>query len=606
MLSDSFIEQTVRAAKLVPDDVLAGAVDGAKQAGQPLADVLIAKKLVAERALYEAAASAMGVPFIDPRGQAIVPEVLRRISAPLAANRRVIAYEADDQTLRVAMEDPDDLDTIELLRRATNLEVEPALTTPQAITETVRLYHADVAQTVESLERLSASPEPRRADLEGRDLVALAEEAPIVRIVDTLLELAISRQASDIHIEPGEQGVVVRYRIDGVLQPTTTLPRSVAAGLIARIKILSNLKIDEHRLPQDGRFKVTTPNERIAVRVAIMPVYDGEKAVLRILRETGKALTLIDLGLRSEARGDTAPLAIIERNMKKPHGIIFVTGPTGSGKTTTLYAMMNTLNRPGVNIATIEDPIEYRMPGINQSQVQPKIGFTFAAGLRALLRQDPNIIMVGEIRDAETADIAVNAALTGHLVLATLHTNDAATSLTRLQEMGVPTFLVASTINCIIAQRLVRKLCEPCRKRMKVPAEIRDQLKARGVEMEEALKRLRTQTEEQKNRRTPKETLRVPTGQAPEQRGGKALDQLEVWERVTCDECASGYRGRVGIFEVLEVTPTIAERIQTKANSTEIHAQAVAEGMATMFVDGILKAVDGVTTVEEVLRVTRE
>ena len=311
MLSDQFVEQTIRGAKLVPDDVLAGVIDGARQAGQPLADVLIARKLVSERALYEACAIAMGVPFVDLHDRAIPPEVLHRISAPLAANRRVIAYEADDRTLRVAMEDPDDLDTVELLRRATDLEVAPALATPQAITEVAHRYHADVTETVESLAALSTQPEPRPERVDDRDLHRIAEEAPIVRIVDTLLQHAISRQASDIHIEPTEQGVAVRYRIDGVLQPTTTLPRSVAAGLIARIKILANLKIDEHRLPQDGRFKVTTPNEHIAVRVAIMPVYDGEKAVLRILRETGKSLTLVELGVRSSALGDTAPLAIL-------------------------------------------------------------------------------------------------------------------------------------------------------------------------------------------------------------------------------------------------------------------------------------------------------
>lgn len=586
MLSDAFVEQAVRTAKLAPDAALAEAVGDAHTRGLPLADALIQRKLVAERPLYEALAASLGVPFVDLREHTIAPEMLARISGPLAMNRRAIVYGESERDLQVAMEDPNDLDTIELLSRATGRTVVPALATPDAITEVARRYHADIASTVESLERLSLKRDVTPRAHDDRDLHRLAEEAPIVRIVDTLLQHAISRQASDIHIEPTEQGVSVRFRIDGVLQPTTTLPRTVMAGIIARIKVLASLKIDEHRLPQDGRFAVTMPNEHIAVRVSVMPVYDGEKIVLRILRETGKALTLADLGIRSEQLHDTAPLAVIERNIRKPHGIIFVTGPTGSGKTTTLYAMLQSLNQPGVNIATIEDPIEYRIPGINQTQVQPRIGLTFAAGLRALLRQDPNIIMVGEIRDSETADIAVNAALTGHLVLATLHTNDAATSLTRLQEMGVPTFLVASTINCIIAQRLVRRLCEPCRKQTRIPTELHQQLAGHGTAVDELLRRLAPPTGKR--------------GRAP------TADQLDIWQRTTCTECESGYHGRVGIFEVLEVTPTIAERIHARANRDEIHAQAIAEGMATMFVDGMLKALAGVTTVEEVLRVTRE
>ncbi|MDO8622335.1 MAG: GspE/PulE family protein, partial [bacterium] len=520
MITDAFVEKTVRETKLVPDSALAEAAGDSRTRGLPLADTLIQRKLVEERPLYEALAASLGVPFVDLRERTIAPEILARISGPLAMNRRAIVFGETEHELQVAMEDPHDLDTIELLSRSTGRTVLPALATGAAITEAARRYHADIASTVESLEQLSLKRDAAPRVHDDRDLHRLAEEAPIVRIVDTLLQHAISRQASDIHIEPTEQGVSVRFRIDGVLQPTTTLPRTVMAGIIARIKVLANLKIDEHRLPQDGRFKVTTPNEHIAVRVSVMPVYDGEKIVLRILRETGKALTLADLGIRHEVRNDTAPLAVIERNIRKPHGIIFVTGPTGSGKTTTLYAMLQSLNQPGVNIATIEDPIEYRIPGINQTQVQPRIGLTFAMGLRALLRQDPNIIMVGEIRDSETADIAVNAALTGHLVLATLHTNDAATSLTRLQEMGVPTFLVASTINCIIAQRLVRRLCEPCRKQARMPSELHQQLMEHGAAVEEVLRRLAPSTS--KREHPPKS------------------DQLDVWQRVTCTECESG------------------------------------------------------------------
>ncbi len=286
-----------------------------------------------------------------------------------------------------------------------------------------------------------------------------------MRIVDSLLEHAIFEGASDVHIEPLEKEIIVRYRVDGILRRVMTLPKTAQSGIIARIKILSNLKLDEHRLPQDGRFKIETKKYKYSFRVSIMPIFDGEKIVMRLLKESGKALTLEQLGFLK------SPLKIVGRNIKRPHGIIFVTGPTGSGKTTTLYSIMNILNKPEVNITTVEDPIEYRMPGINQSQINTKMEFTFAKGLRSLLRQDPDIMMVGEIRDKKTAEIAVNAAMTGHLVLSTLHTNDAATTLPRLGDMGVPPFLIAFTSNLIIAQRLVRKLCTECKKSYKLDKE---------------------------------------------------------------------------------------------------------------------------------------
>ncbi|MFH1098965.1 MAG: GspE/PulE family protein [Candidatus Uhrbacteria bacterium] len=586
MIPPTITTQAVRDAKLIPEDALADAITIAEREHQSLPQYLVERKLVTENALYVAIAKILDVPFVDLRKETIDTETLSLIPATLAVSRRAIAYAATPAALRVAMEDPANIETIELLRRATDRDVAVALATPHAIDEAIRLYHSNAASTVEAITALTMQPERGPEQRNDQELVKLAEELPIVRIIDMLLDHAIGIRASDIHIEPAEDGVHVRERVDGILRPTMILPRNVAPGLIARIKILANLKIDEHRLPQDGRFKVSTPTERLAIRVAIMPIYDGEKAVLRLLRETGKTVSLTELGLRAVALGDAAPLAIVEQNTRKPHGIIFVTGPTGCGKTTTLYAIINRLNEPGVNIATIEDPIEYRIPGINQSQVQPRIGFTFATGLRSLLRQDPNIIMVGEIRDAETADIAVNAALTGHLVLATLHTNDAATSLTRLQEMGVPTFLVASTINCIIAQRLVRKLCPSCRKQTKIPAGIIADLEAYGEDTGRALARIGHMAK---------------SGRAP------TLRTLEVWRAAGCAECSEeGYHGRVGIFEVLGVTPTVSACIQERSNRDNIHAQALAEGMATMFVDGLIKAVEGVTSVEEVLRVTRE
>lgn len=408
----------------------------------------------------------------------------------------------------------------------------------------------------------------------------MAQDLPIVRVVDTLLEYAIFEEASDIHIEPTEKNVIIRYRIDGMLKQVMTLPKNVQAGLVARIKVLANLKLDEHRLPQDGRFKISSPQYKVAFRVSIIPVFDGEKVVLRLLNESAKALSLEDLGLHKDALG------ILKNNIKKPHGIILVTGPTGSGKTTTLYTIMNVLNKPEVNISSIEDPIEYRMPSINQSQVNPKIDFTFAKGLRSLLRQDPNIIMVGEIRDKETAEIAAHAAMTGHLVLSTLHTNDAASSPQRLINMGIQSFLVSSTTNLIIAQRLTRKICKNCIYSYNLEKEMLKQLD-KTFDL--------------------KKVLEFLINQGLLSKGQADLESTLFYRGKGCKKCGqSGYKGRIGIYEMMEITPKIAELITAKAEVEEIQKEAVASGMTTLTQDGFMKAIKGVTTVEEVLRVTQE
>ena len=396
-----------------------------------------------------------------------------------------------------------------------------------------------------------------------------------------MLEYAIFEGASDIHIESLEKTVLIRYRVDGILRDVMDLPKSLQDGLVARIKILSNLKIDEHRLPQDGRFKIENKDYKISFRVSIIPVYDGEKVVMRLLDEGKKILTLEQLGLQPKV------LDSVKADLSKPNGIILVTGPTGSGKTTTLYTMMDILNKPGVNISTIEDPIEYRMPRINQSQVNPKIGFTFAMGLRALLRQDPNIIMVGEIRDRETAGIAVNAAMTGHLVLSTLHTNDAPTALPRLLDMGIEPFLVSSTTNMIMAQRLVRKICQNCITSYTIKKEEAAQIeKDHGINIAEI-------------------------SQAMSQ--AKAVSKTEDFSSILffkgkgCNKCGrNGYKGRIGIYEVLPMTEEIKNLVNTRADSNAIRAKARGQGMITMLEDGFLKAKAGVTTIEEILRVTKE
>jgi type IV pilus assembly protein PilB len=395
-----------------------------------------------------------------------------------------------------------------------------------------------------------------------------------------MLEYAIFENASDIHIEPQENDLIVRYRIDGRLKQVMTLPKNTQSGIIARIKILSNLKIDEHRLPQDGRFTITSKDYKVAFRVSILPVYDGEKAVLRLLNESAQVLTLEQLGLQPR------PLEILKRNIKKPHGIILVTGPTGSGKTTTLYTVLNILNKPEVNISTVEDPIEYRMPKINQSQVSPKIGFTFANGLRSLLRQDPNIIMVGEIRDNETAEIAANAAMTGHLVLSTLHTNDAVTALPRLGEMGVPSFLIASTTNILMAQRLVRKICLHCIQSYTLSkAAVEDLNKQFNVEY----------------------ILKTLEREGAIMSAATPIESLLFYRGKGCKQCNhEGYKGRIGIYEILEVTHEVADLILNKGTTEDLRRAAQKQGMLTMAEDGFIKAKYGITTIEEVLRVTKE
>jgi len=392
-----------------------------------------------------------------------------------------------------------------------------------------------------------------------------------------LLKHAILQRSSDIHIEPTEKEVVVRYRIDGILHDAMVLPRLAAPGIVARIKVLSSLKLDEHRLPQDGRFKIESEDYKYSVRVSILPVFSGEKIVMRLLPESSKAFSLEELGLRGDA------LEKVHLNLKKPVGMLLVTGPTGSGKTTTLYAMLEILNTPQVNISTVEDPVEYRMIRINQTQVNSKIGLTFASGLRSLVRQDPDIIMVGEVRDNETASLAINAALTGHLVLSTLHTTDAAGAIPRLVDMKAEPFLISSTLDVIIAQRLVRKLCPEKKKYTLNSTEIKNL--AKHCDLNNILKVLK------------EEKIIKPKD---------SFEDVVFYRPASSRACLDGYKDRVGIFEVLSITESIKELIMKNADSGQIQEQARKEGMRTMIEDGFIKAAQGITSIEEVLRVIIE
>ena len=537
-------------------------------------EILINDGLVGESELYQKMGAYLNVPFVALKGREIKKDALNLIPGPVAGTHQVVAFEKNANEIKLAMIDPTDIQTIEFLRRKTGLEPKVYITALSDLKEALRRYHSELEG-----EQLRVIQE-REGEAGGNELKKAAETISVINIINNILENAVFEGASDIHIEPEEKDVIIRYRIDGVLKQVMTLPKSLQSGVTARIKILSNVKLDEHMIPQDGRFKIQVQDDKVALRVSILPVYDGEKIVMRILHEGAKPLTLDQLGFLDQ------PRKIVDAAIAKPHGMILVTGPTGSGKTTTLYSILGILNQPGVNISTIEDPIEYRLAGVNQSQINPKVGFTSATGLRALLRQDPNIIMVGEIRDQETAEIAINSAMTGHLVLSTLHTNDAATTLPRLVDMGVPPFLVAYTANIIIAQRLVRKICQFCKKEYRL-----DQA---------ALHELAKVFDTKKLTPLFKKYIR-------DWREGNSPEELAFYQGAGCRRCGeTGYRGRLGIYEVLEINPEIIKMINQHASANEIKAYAHGHGMLTIFEDGLIKAKMGITSISEVLRVTRE
>ncbi|MBD3208725.1 MAG: hypothetical protein GF370_04720 [Candidatus Nealsonbacteria bacterium] len=571
-------------ANLVTKEDFDKASEKAASTNQKVGDVLVAEGLLTEEELIKLKAYILGIPFVNLEKENIPPEVLKIIPEPIARSHNIVAFRKKGDKLEVAMLDPEDLATIGFIAKTTNLKILPRLTTTESIKNVLRQYQktlqAEFGDIIkeEAGEIKPIKEEEKKGELkEKAELEKMAEELPIIRIVDTLLKHAILQRATDIHIEPTEKEVLVRYRIDGILRDAMTLPRVTASGIVARIKVLSNLRLDEHRLPQDGRFKIETEDYKYAVRVSILPVFDGEKVVMRLLPETSRAFTLEASGLQG------ASLENVQSNLRKPVGMILVTGPTGSGKTTTLYSMLEILNAPSVNISTIEDPVEYRMPRLNQTQVKPKIGLTFAAGLRALLRQDPDIIMVGEIRDKETANLAINAALTGHMVLSTLHTNSAAGAVPRLIDMECEPFLLSSTLNCVIAQRLVRRLCPEKTKYFLKDSEVKEI--GKYCNLEKILNILK------------KEKIIGPND---------TWKDIPFYKPQESEKCPDGYQGRIGIFEVLIVTETIKELIVQEATSSKIQMQAMKEGMRTMIEDGFVKAAQGITSIEEILRVTME
>ena len=569
-------------AGLVTESQFEEALKKAEKTKQRVEDVLVSEGLATQDKLAKIKAYILGIPFVNLEKEIVPPEILKIIPEPIARNHNIVAYRKEGKKLQVAMLDPEDLGTIEFIKKKADLKILPCLTSVEGIKNVLRQYQETLeAEFGEIIKKEAMDVVPfKEGEIveEKEELVKVAEKLPIIRIVDTLLRHAILQRASDIHIEPTEKEVVVRYRIDGILRDAMILPKTVSSGIVARVKVLSNLKLDEHRLPQDGRFKVETKEYKYSIRVSILPVFDGEKIVMRLLSESANAFTLEELGLRGEA------LEKVQNALRKPIGMILITGPTGSGKTTTLYAMMEILNTPDVNISTIEDPIEYRMPRINQTQVSPKIGLTFANGLRALVRQDPDIIMIGEIRDNETTGLAINAALTGHLVLSTLHTNNAAGSIPRLIDMQAEPFLISSTLHVIMAQRLVRRLYSEKEKYKLKDADLENL--AKYCDLDKILGVLKEEKIAKPNVTT--------------------LKNVEFYQPKPSKECLDGFSGRIGIFEVLSVTETIKELIVKRATSDQIQEQAEREKMRTMVEDGFVKAAQGITTIQEVLRVMTE
>ena len=599
-ISDRIIEEIIQAAGKITPEQLEAYKEQGKNEKKPLQDIVLAANAISEKDLTKAYAEIIDIPYIDIDVKDLDKEIMHIIPERIARQYNVVVIGVDDKDHKIlAMDDPDDIQAISFLQKELGNDVRIFISTHTNILQAIDQYRENISSEI--TEVISAEQEEEQKG-EKFDQEDLAEDSPVAQTVNLLVEGAIKTGASDIHIEPRETYISVRYRIDGILREVNKLPKNVQGALVSRIKILSNLKIDERRAPQDGRFKIAINGLKYALRVSTLPITDGEKVVMRILNESSKALTLEELGYWGKA------LDTINHGIVQPHGMILVTGPTGSGKSTSLFSILSLLNNPTVNISTIEDPVEYKIPGANQTQVNVQAGMTFAAGLRALLRQDPNIIMVGEIRDAETSGLAVQAALTGHLVFATLHTNNAATCLPRLLDMGIEPFLIASTVRAVVGQRLVRRLCKACREPVQPDADTLKKInKTFKIKSSEDMKKINeleklaidggigTNSENQNDpSNKPSTTTSTITRLFKAKNGG-------------CEECGhNGYKGRMGIYEVLGNSAEIEKLIISNSTSENIENQAVKEGMVVMQLDGFIKALRGQTTIEEILRVTAE
>lgn len=601
-ISDALVEKLLSAAKKVTDEQLKSLREQEKAEKKPLQDLVIQGNIISEKDLTKLYAEEIDTPYVELNPKEIKREALKLIPERIAKQYGVVLFGIEeDGTKLLAMEDPDDIQAVNFLQKQLGDDIRVYVSTTSSIQAALDQYRDNVSTDLTKVVTAEDEDEPE-ADEEVSE-EDLAEDSPIAQTVNLLIEYAIRSSASDVHIEPREGYTSVRYRVDGVLREANKLPKKVHNALVSRIKILSNLKIDERRAPQDGRFKIQVGTAVYALRVSTLPIAEGEKVVMRILDESSKAATLEELGYWGVA------LESFNKAIAQPHGMVLVTGPTGSGKSTSLFSSLSILNKPTVNISTIEDPVEYKIQGANQTQVNPKAGMTFAAGLRALLRQDPNIIMVGEIRDSETAGLGVQAALTGHLVFATLHTNNAATCLPRLLDMGIEPFLIASTVRAVVGQRLVRRLCVDCREEIAPDAQTLKKInEIFGTETAGVMKQVHTLEEQ---------ALAAGIGKVSSGKSKVSTDTLSTTDSKInkiyrphdggCESCGHiGYKGRMGIYEVLDNSPDLQKLIVTNSTSEVIENQAIKEGMITMQLDGFIKALRGQTSIEEILRVTAE
>jgi type IV pilus assembly protein PilB len=600
-ISDSLVEKLLKNADRVTAEQLAALHEQEAAEKKPLQDLVIQNKNIDEKDLTKLYAEEIDVPFVELNPKEIKREVLKLIPERIARQYNAVLFGVEEDGSRLlAMEDPDDIQAVNFLQKQLGTQLKVHVATGSNIQAALDQYRGNIGNELTKVISPEDEEEEKDAEVDEEDL---AEDSPIAQTVNLIIEYAIRSGASDIHIEPRDGYVSVRYRVDGILREANKLPKKVHSALVSRIKILSNLKIDERRAPQDGRFKIQVGAGLFALRVSTLPITEGEKVVMRILNEGSQAATLEELGYWGQA------LDNINEAIKQPHGMVLVTGPTGSGKSTSLFSVLSILNKPSVNISTIEDPVEYKIPGANQTQVNPKAGMTFAAGLRALLRQDPNIIMVGEIRDSETAGLGVQAALTGHLVFATLHTNNAATCLPRLLDMSIEPFLIASTVRAVVGQRLVRRLCVDCRESVTPDAPTLKQIASIfGTDNSAVMKHVHQL-----------ETLALEggVGKANSGKSQSSTTELSTTDsKITrifkahdggCETCGhTGYKGRMGIYEVLANSPEVQKLIVANGTSEQIQSQSIKEGMITMQVDGFIKALRGQTTIEEILRVTSE
>jgi len=564
-ISEKEFERLLLKEKVVSEPEFEEAKEEAIRSNRTLVNVLLGRGSISEEYLTELLSSYFKVPITNLEGVEDKKEVVKMVPEEFAKKNELAAFDWDPEKriLKLAMLDPGDFQTVKFLEAKLNCKILVHITTPANLNRAFRQYEKKLEETF--TEVISENIK-KATTLSGEiDLAKVAREVPIVTILNAVLEHAVGLTATDIHFEPLGDISLVRYRIDGILREILTLPKIVHPFLIARVKVLSNLAIDEHRKPQDGRFRFQGASGISDVRVSIVPILEGEKVEMRLLKPQERPWNFSDLGLGPKDE------KLINENLEKTQGMIIGCGPTGCGKTTTIYASMRILNKPKVNVMTIEDPVEYSIPRINQIQVNPKAGITFASGLRSIIRQDPDIIMVGEIRDKETAEIAVHAALTGHLVLSTLHTNDAASAITRLIDIGIESFFLEATLNLIIAQRLVRKVCLNCIESYKPSLETKKLIKAQL-------------------------SLAEVEAEVPE----------TMYRGRGCKVCGhTGYSGRIGIFECLDISKNIRKLILKKATASEIKAQAIKEGMTSIFQDGLRKVETGVTSIEEVLRVAR-